>query len=53
MARLTERTMRMKVGNPMCDDTMVGAMISPQQAQKVLDYLEGAKQQVGSVLFFF
>ncbi|XP_078605110.1 4-trimethylaminobutyraldehyde dehydrogenase-like [Branchiostoma floridae x Branchiostoma japonicum] len=45
LARLVERTGRMKVGDPMDDDTRVGAMIHQDQADKVMTYLDGAKKE--------
>ena len=44
--QLVKKTSSLKIGDPMQDDTMVGAMISPQQAQKVLGYVQKAKEQV-------
>jgi acyl-CoA reductase-like NAD-dependent aldehyde dehydrogenase len=44
--RLVGKTAALKVGDPMAEDTMVGATISEQQAQKVLAYIDHARQQV-------
>jgi len=46
LEKLVGRTKAMKVGDPMLDSTTVGAMISPQQAERVLAYIDGAKKQV-------
>ena len=49
--RLVKKTAALKVGDPMAEDTMVGATISEQQAQKVLGYVQDAKEQVGRAPF--
>lgn len=36
----------MKIGDPLNDDTTVGATISPEQFAIVLAYIEGAKAEV-------
>lgn len=51
-ARLVEAVKLLKVGDPFCDDTAIGAMISPQHGEKVMDMLrsallEGARPLVG------
>ena len=43
---LVERTKAMKIGNPLDDDTTVGATISSEHADKVLAYIDRAKQAV-------
>lgn len=47
VAKLVARTKRMKIGDPLNDDTTVGATISPEQFDIVLAYIEGAKAEVG------
>jgi betaine-aldehyde dehydrogenase len=42
---LIEKTRRMKVGDPMDSDTDVGALISKEHLNKVLDYIEIGKQE--------
>ena len=51
LERLVEKTRAMKVGDPMEDDTMVGATISPEQAQKVLKYVSSARDEVRREVF--
>lgn len=46
VTKLVARTKAMKIGNPMNDDTTVGATISREQFEKVVDYIEGAKREV-------
>ena len=46
VSRLLERTKSIKLGNPLDDATRMGAMISPAQAQKVLNYIDIAKKEV-------
>ena len=41
-----EKTNNMKIGNPMDEDTVVGATISKEQAEKVLGYIDIAKNEV-------
>jgi betaine-aldehyde dehydrogenase len=52
MAKLVERTGRMKVGDPLDPETQVGALISEEHMNKVLGFIErgkaeGAKVAVG------
>jgi betaine-aldehyde dehydrogenase len=52
IARVTERTKKLKVGNPFEEDTDIGAMIDPKHHGKVLEYIdsgvaEGAKLLAG------
>jgi betaine-aldehyde dehydrogenase len=42
---LIEKTQRMKVGNPMDSNTDVGALISKEHSNKVLEYIEIGKQE--------
>jgi betaine-aldehyde dehydrogenase len=42
---LIEKTQRMKVGNPMDSNTDVGALISKEHLNKVLEYIEIGKQE--------
>jgi len=43
---LVARTNAMKIGNPLSEDTTVGATISREHAEKVLAYIDRAKQAV-------
>jgi len=45
MERLLEVASEAKVGDPMLPDTNVGPVTTPPQYQKVLDYIEIAKQE--------
>ena len=56
MPSLVARTKAMKIGNPLSENTSVGATISREHAEKVLAYIEKAKQEVCSYLcsqFFY
>lgn len=46
--RLVEKTKNMKIGDPLQEDTVVGATISKEQAEKVLAYIDIAKREVRS-----
>ena len=46
LRRLVERTKKMKIGDPFAEDTTVGATISKDQADKVLQYIEIGKSEV-------
>lgn len=50
VAKLVTRTKRMKIGDPLNDDTTVGATISPEQFDIVQAYIEGAKAEGAKVL---
>merc|ERR1711894_743700 len=50
LAKLVERTKKMKIGNPNNEDTTVGATISKQQAEKVLSYIDIAKKDGADIL---
>jgi len=43
VARLAERTARLKIGDPMDPETQVGALISREHMEKVLGYIEAGK----------
>jgi aminomuconate-semialdehyde/2-hydroxymuconate-6-semialdehyde dehydrogenase len=45
-----ERVKKMKVGNPSEGDTRIGAVVSKQHMEKILSYVELAKQEGGIVL---
>ncbi len=45
-----EKTKRMKVGNPADPDTRMGALVSESHLEKVLSYVELAKEEGGTVL---
>ena len=51
--RLVEKTKNMKIGNPFDEDTVVGATISTQQAEKVLSYIDIAKKEVCIFIFMY
>ncbi|MES2726947.1 MAG: aldehyde dehydrogenase [Bacteroidota bacterium] len=44
------QTQKMKVGNPLNDDTKVGAIASQGHFEKVLSYIDLAKQEGGQIL---
>ena len=46
VSSLVARTKAMKIGDPMDDQTTVGATISPEHAHKVLSYIENAVSMV-------
>ena len=46
LARLVERTRKMKIGDPLDEATRVGATISEAHANKVLDYVQQAQKDV-------
>ena len=48
--RLIEKTRNIKIGNPLNEDTVVGATISKEQAEKVLGYIDIAQKEVCSSL---
>ena len=43
---LVKRTRAMKIGDPMRDDTTVGATINTEHVEKVMAFIERAKQEV-------
>jgi aminomuconate-semialdehyde/2-hydroxymuconate-6-semialdehyde dehydrogenase len=47
---LVEKAARMKVGNPMDPKTRMGAVVSKEHRDKILDYIEIAKSEGGTVL---
>lgn len=48
--QLLEATEKLIVGDPMAPSTDVGALISPNHMQHVLDYVESGKQQAATLL---
>jgi len=50
-AAFIEKTKTMKVGNPLLDDTKVGAIASKMHFEKVLSYVDLAKQEGGTILY--
>ena len=46
LQRLVEKTKNMKIGNPFDEDTVVGATISREQAEKVFSYIDIAQKEV-------
>ncbi len=45
-----ERVSRLKIGDPLDDSTNIGAVVSAQHLEKVLSYIELAKQEGGIIL---
>lgn len=45
-----ERTKKLKIGNPKSDDTNIGAIVSKQHFEKILSYIELAKEEGGKIL---
>ncbi|SLN69660.1 NAD/NADP-dependent betaine aldehyde dehydrogenase [Roseovarius albus] len=45
LARLAERTAKIKIGDPMMDDTQIGPLVSEAQAEKVQSYIAKAEQE--------
>jgi aminomuconate-semialdehyde/2-hydroxymuconate-6-semialdehyde dehydrogenase len=45
-----EESKKMKVGNPLADDTKVGAIASKLHFEKVLSYIDLAKQEGGNIV---
>ncbi|MDP4946550.1 MAG: aldehyde dehydrogenase family protein, partial [Alishewanella sp.] len=50
IARILERTLQIKRGNPLDSETMVGAQASQAQFDKILSYIEIGKQEGAQVL---
>ena len=50
MARVIERVVAIKMGNPLDSDTMVGAQASQEQLTKILTYLDLGRQQGAELL---
>ncbi|XP_077986615.1 4-trimethylaminobutyraldehyde dehydrogenase-like [Glandiceps talaboti] len=50
LEKVVEKTKNMKIGDPMNNETTVGATISADHGQKVLGYVEGAKAEGAKVL---
>jgi aldehyde dehydrogenase len=50
MERVVARTKAIKMGNPLAEDTMMGAQASNDQFQKILSYLDIGKQEGAEVL---
>ena len=44
--KLVAKTRAIRLGDPLDEETHVGAMISPTQAQKVLNYIDSARKEV-------
>ena len=49
VSELVASTKNIRVGDPLDDDTTMGAMISQSQALKVLKYVETAEKEVVAV----
>jgi aldehyde dehydrogenase len=50
MDRVVQRTRAIKLGNPLAEDTMMGAQASEDQYNKILSYLDIGKQEGAEVL---
>ncbi|XP_070532276.1 4-trimethylaminobutyraldehyde dehydrogenase-like [Ptychodera flava] len=50
LKKVIEKTAKMKIGDPMTEDTMVGATISADHGKRVMGYIEGAKKEGARVL---
>ncbi len=50
MERVVERTNAIKLGNPLAEDTMMGAQASNDQYEKILSYMDIGKQEGAEVL---
>jgi aldehyde dehydrogenase len=50
MERVIARTKAIKMGNPLADDTMMGAQASKDQYEKILSYFDIGKQEGAEVL---
>ena len=50
VADFTSKVAAMKVGDPLLDDTRTGAVVSEQHMQKILSYIELAKEEGGTVV---
>lgn len=46
-----ERISKLKVGHPSKKDTRIGAVVSESHMQKILDYIDLAKQEGGEIVF--
>lgn len=46
-----KRVSTLKVGNPLNDDSRMGAIVSKPHMEKILSYIELAKQEGGKILF--
>lgn len=49
-AAFVEESKKMKVGNPLADETKVGAIASKMHFEKVLSYIDLAKQEGGNIV---
>jgi aminomuconate-semialdehyde/2-hydroxymuconate-6-semialdehyde dehydrogenase len=47
---LVSRALEMKVGDPLEEDTQIGAIVSRQHMEKILSYIELAKAEGGTIL---
>lgn len=50
--KFVQRTKALKIGNPMAEDSKVGAMINTQHGHKVLTFINEAVQQVNINILF-
>ena len=51
LERLTERTAKLNVGNPMDPETHVGALISPDHMRKVVSYVDAGKSEGAKLVY--
>ncbi len=45
-----EKTKQLKIGNPLDDSTQIGAIVSKEHLEKVLSYIELAKEEGGNII---
>ena len=49
VSRITELSRKVRMGDPLHDDTQVGAIITPQHLEKIESYISGAKEEGATV----
>ncbi len=52
LERIVTKVKSIRVGDPLDTNSQMGALISEDHLQKVLNYVDGAKQEVRLSLFF-
>ena len=50
IAKVIERTQKIKRGNPLDTETMIGAQVSKQQFDKILSYVDIGKNEGAEIL---
>lgn len=53
LQKIVDRVKKIKPGNPLKDETLVGATITEVHLQKILRYVESAKTEVWKILDYF